>query len=106
MSYVFQTNMYKTFSAFTVKSTIEAQLDNSICFYLNLNRCWSFNTLLSVDILHNNCVLECQQFTDLQVVMNDAMLEAGVIPCTKTFLGNERWHDMVYQYVMDTKRDI
>ena len=54
----------------------------------------------------NHFLQECQQFTDLQVGMNDAMLGAGVIPCTKTLLGIEKWHDMVYQYVMDTKRDM
>ena len=51
-------------------------------------------------------LMDCLDHQDLRININDKVLMAGQVPSVKTLLGDSRWFDEVWNYVVQTKRNI
>ena len=51
-------------------------------------------------------LMDCMRYTDSQVERNDSMLESGVTPSIEEILGNPRWYEILWNYILKSERSL
>ena len=54
----------------------------------------------------NHYLQKCKRYENWLVELNDKVIEEGGNPTVHTLLGKQRWHNDVWNYVLNTQRDL
>ena len=102
-----------------VKFTNPSRHKQTVITRLRFGKCLTADTLYLLNMKANNLcdtcyveedvkhyLMECQKYVDSQVTRNDALQDAEITTSLGNMLGDERCHDVLYQYVIDTQREL
>ena len=51
-------------------------------------------------------LIDCSNFKDFQIELNEKLLTADTIPSVENLLGRPRWFNDVFNYVLQTQRSL
>ena len=51
-------------------------------------------------------LIDCMQYNVYHVEMNDLLLMSGVVPSVENILGDAKWYDILWNFILQTERSL